>query len=152
MSGTSLISQEVADDAVYRALSLFIGDGKRFSVEDVEIGVPGLKARTVSSWIANAPENRRAPKFRDLLRIAHFLDLDGATFLSKALAPIGLGTRSLTPMPGDPAVVIAKLAVGVSKFAERGADKVYCHVDHSALEPVADEMIATLTPFSTKGR
>ncbi|MEE2740781.1 MAG: hypothetical protein VYA35_05310 [Pseudomonadota bacterium] len=144
-------SQVVADDAVYRALSLFIGDGRRYSVHDIEIGIPGLKARTVSSWIANAPENRRAPKMRDLIRIASFLGEEGVVFLSKALGVIGLGAHSLTPRPGDPGMVIATLAQGVSQFAIRGADNVYCHVDQGALEPVADELIATLVPFSSRG-
>ena len=144
-------TQEMADEAVYRALSLFIGDGRRYSVDDIEIGVPGLKARTVSSWIANSPENRRAPKARDMMRIAHFLGADGPTFLSKVYGSIGLGAHSLTPQPGDPGMVIATLAQGVSQFAIRGADNVYCHVDQGALEPVADELIATLVPFSSRG-
>lgn len=150
VSTTPYCTQDLADEAVYRALSLFIGDGRRYSVDDIEIGVPGLKARTVSSWIANSPENRRAPKARDIMRIAHFLGHDGIVFLSKIFGPIGLGAHSLTPQAGDPGVIIATLAQGVSQFAIRGADNVFCHVDQGALEPVADQMIATLVPFSSK--
>ncbi|WP_348656623.1 hypothetical protein [uncultured Sphingobium sp.] len=88
---------------------------------------------------------------RDLIRIASFLGEEGVVFLSKALGVIGLGAHSLTPRPGDPGMVIATLAQGVSQFAIRGADNVYCHVDQGALEPVADELIATLVPFSSRG-
>lgn len=140
----------MADEAVYRALSLFIGDGRRFSVDDIEIGIPGLKARTVSSWIAHSLENRRAPKGRDLLRIAHFLGDDGPTFLSKAYGPIGIGAHSLDPKPGDPGRVIATIVGAAAKFAELGADGVYCHRDKCALEPITDELIATVQPFCTQ--
>ena len=151
MSTVPYLTQEMADEAVYRALSLFIGDGRRYSVDDIEIGIPGIKARTVSSWIANSVENRRAPKARDVMRIAHFLGEDGPRFLSKVYGSIGMGAHSLSPKAGDPGVIIATLAQGVGQFAIRGADNIFCHVDHGALEPVADQMIATLVPFSSKG-
>ncbi|WP_152522367.1 hypothetical protein [Sphingobium sp. HDIP04] len=152
MSTIPFCTQEMADEAVYLALSLFIGDGRRYSVDDIEAGIPGMKARTVSSWIAHSLENRRAPKARDLLRIAHFLGKDGPLFMSKVMGRIGMGAHSLTPQPGDPGVVIATLAQGVSQFAIRGADNRFCHVDQGELEPVADHLIATLVPFSSKGR
>ena len=151
MSTIPFCTQEMADEAVYRALTLFIGDGRRYSVEDIEIGVPGLKARTVSSWIANSPDNRRAPKARDIIRIAHFLGQDGIVFLSKVYGQIGLGAHSLTPKAGDTGMIIATVAAAAAKFAELGADGVYCHRDQGVLEPVTDHLIATILPFSARG-
>lgn len=150
VSTTSYCTQDLADEAVYRALSLFIGDGRRYSVEDIEVGIPGLKSRTVSSWIASSPDNRRAPKARDIMRIAHFLGQDGIVFLSKIYGQIGLGVHSLTPKAGDPGMVIATVVAAAAKFAELGADGVYCHRDQGALEPVTDQLIATVLPFSTR--
>lgn len=152
MSDTGLISQHCANDAVHKALSIFIGDGKKHTVGDVEAGT-GIASRTVSSWIANSIENRRAPKFRDIIRIAQWLGAtDGPIFLSKALGPAGFGAHNLEPQASDPGMIIATLVTGAGHFAARGADNVFCHRDQGALEPVADEMIAALVPFSTRRR
>lgn len=153
MSLNNQLVQEVADEAVYQALSLFIGQGRRYSTADIEAGIAGMKERTVASWIANSPENRRAPKTRDVLRIAQFLgERDGSILLSKIFGCAGFGAHCLHPQPHDPGVIVATLVAGVSEFATRAADQVYCHRDQGALESVADEMIATLLPFSAKGR
>jgi len=140
-------TQEMADEAVYRALSLFIGDGRRYSVEDIEIGVPGLKARTVSSWIANSAENRRAPKARDLIRIAHFLGDDGPTFLSKVYGCVGLRVMHQTPQPNEPAVIVARLMAGAATYAELGKDGRYCHRDRPLLERATDDMMDAMSAF-----
>lgn len=142
----------MASDTIYSALSIFIGDGKKHSVLDVEAGT-GIPNRTVSSWIANSIENRRAPKMRDILRIAHWLGhRDGLILMSKMMGPLGFGAHPLRPKAGDPGAIIATLTTGAGHFAVRGADNVYCHQDHGALEPIADEMIATLLQFSSRGR
>lgn len=141
-------SPESASEAIYRALSLHIGNGKTYSVDDIHAAT-GIPARNVSAWIAGSPESRRSVKAQHLLMLCSFL---GESFTSKVLGVIGMGAHSLEPEAGSPGVIIARLINGTSQFATRGADHVYCNVDLGALEPVADDMITILQPFSTKGR
>jgi hypothetical protein len=147
VSGDALISQQAADEAVYRALSLFIGQGRRYSCDDIETGT-GIAARTVGAWIANAIENRRRPKGSHLLILQQFIGLE---LTNKLLGPIGQGGRPLQPDENEPSVVIAKLAAGVAEFAARGADGRFCHIDRAELEDDADMIIATVVPFSSRG-
>ena len=146
VSETIQLTPEAADAHIYRALSLFIGSGRRYSVDDIETGT-GIPARTVSAWVANAIENRRRPKGSHLLILQQFI---GIELTNKLLAPIGQGGRSLNPEPNDPGVVVAKLSAGLHEFAQRAVDGVYCHIDKGELEPEADMIIATMTPFASR--
>lgn len=146
VSNDHLISTAGVDDEIARAIGLFMGRGRRFSVADVAEGT-GLGARSLQSYIASG-EDRRTPSYEVLFTLMQFF---GPQFTSKVLGWIGQGAHSLTPEPGDPGMVIATLAQGVSQFAIRGADNHFCHLDQGALEPVADELIATLVPFSSRG-
>lgn len=146
VSGTPLITQQGADDAVYRALSLFIGSGRRFSCDDIETGT-GIPVRTVGSWIANAVENRRRPKAAHMLILQQFV---GIELTNKLLGSIGQGGRSLTPDDQAPGMVVAKLSAGLQEFAQRAADGIYDHVDRAELEDDADMIIATVTPFASR--
>ncbi|PTQ12937.1 hypothetical protein CLG96_02000 [Sphingomonas oleivorans] len=147
-SHTALISPEAADDHIHRTLGLFIGQGRRFSVEDIETGT-GIPARTVSGWIANAVENRRRPKGGHLMILCHFI---GVEFTNKLLGAVGQGARDLNPAEDAPASVVSKLVSGAAEFAKRGLDGRYCHTDRGELEDDADEMIMILTPFSSRAR
>lgn len=145
MSNEGLISTAGVDDEIARAVGLFMGRGRRFSVADVAM-VTGINARTLQSYIASN-EDRRTPSYEQLFTLMQFF---GPQFTSKVLGWIGQGAHSLTPEATDPGMVIATLAQGVSQFAIRGADNHFCHVDQGELEPVADQLIATLVPFSSK--
>ncbi|AYJ87643.1 hypothetical protein D3Y57_19090 [Sphingomonas paeninsulae] len=138
----------VAGDHIHRTLGLFIGRGRKYQCSDIETGT-GIPERTVSAWLASDPLERRAPKGWHLLTLCGFL---GEVFTSKIIGLVGQGAHSLDPEANAPGVIIAQLIGGTAEFAIRGADHIYCNVDRGALEPVADQMIATLTPFSTKGR
>jgi hypothetical protein len=148
VSGAALISPEVADDHIYRTIGLFVGQGRRFSVEDIEAGTR-IPARTVSGWIANAVENRRRPKGHHMLMLVQFL---GVEFTNKLLGPVGQGGRDLNPAPDEPSVVVARLVENATEFAKRAVDGVFCHRDHAELENPADVIIATMLPFSSRGR
>jgi len=148
VSDIPLPTQDAADAHIARALSLFMGDQRKHSVSEVSLAT-GIKSRTLWSWIAANPIDRSTIPGDKLLVLMGFL---GTEFTSKVLSIIGQGAHSLQAEHGQPAVVIAKLVTGVAEFAQRGSDNRFCHVDESALEPVADDMIEILTPFSTKGR
>ena len=47
---------------------------------------------------------------------------------------------------------VAITPAGVAEFAARGADGVFCHIDRAELEDDADMIIATVTPFASRGR
>lgn len=145
MSNDRMISTLGVDDEIARAIGLFMGRGRLLSVNDVATGT-GINARTLQSYIASN-EDRRTPSYEHLFTLMQFF---GTPFTSKVLGWIGQGAHSLTPQAGDPGIIIATLVGGAAQFAARGADNEYCHVDHGALEAVADEMIATLVPFSSK--
>lgn len=140
------ISPEAADEAVHRALTLFIGRGRAWSVTDIEAGT-GIPVSTVQKWITPDPLERRRPKGCHLLLIAQFV---GVAFTDKLLGPIGQGGRDLDAREGTPGHVIAHLAAGGAAFAEAGADGRFDHIDHGRLEPIADDMIQILTPFASK--
>ena len=151
VADSRLISTERAEEAIYHALQLFVGRGRAFSTSDLATSLTAaghpVEARTVASWIAGNPADRRTPPSDVLLKLCHHL---GPSFTSKVLAPTGQGAHSLSAVDGTPAEIIAKLAEGSAQFAIRGIDGVYCNVDHGALESVADGMIEILTPFSSK--
>jgi len=145
-----LLSDDAADEAVYRALTLFIGRGKRFSVEDIETGTNRLiTASTVSKWITPNVGERRRPRGSCLLLLCQFI---GVEFTNKLLGPIGQGGRDLNPTPDAPAAVVATLMAGASEFAAKAVDGRYCHQDCGELEDDADQMIQILTPFSSRGK
>lgn len=147
MSNDPAFDDDRVASEIHRAISLRMGRGREYSVEDVGTGTK-IPARTLASYIA-AGDNRRTPSGPALLRLMGFF---GAEFTTKVLSLVGMGAFYLEPEPNDPAIVIATLVEGASHFARRGADRVYCHNDQGALEPIADEMIATLTPFSSRSR
>lgn len=151
VSDRRLISTESAKDAIARALSLNMGQGRRHSISDVASATrlpdedeERCKAR-LYSYIRET--DRRTPPGDVLLRLCDFF---GPDFTSKVLGDVGQGAHYLEPRPGEPGYVIARLAKGTGEFAWRGADHRYCHVDRGHLEPVADEMIQILQPFSSK--
>lgn len=139
--------QDHAND-IFRALTLCMGRGREFSVDDVEMGT-GIKGRTLNSYIAADPDARKVPSGDKLLRLMSFF---GTPFTTKLIARGGMGAFNLVPQPGDPEEIIATLMDTTHEFTRRGLDRVYCNNDQGALEPVADKAIAILTPFSSKAR
>lgn len=146
MTNSTLIAPEEADAAVWRALTLFIGRGRRYSVEDVATGT-GIPGNTIAKWLTPDPLQRRRPKGCHLLLVAQFI---GVAFTNKLLGPIGQGGRELEAADDAPGRVIARLAAASAKFAELGADGAFDHVDRGKLEPFADDMIEVITPFSSR--
>ena len=146
MTNVSLPLHDCVSPHVHRAISLFMGHGRRFSVEEVA-SATGINARTLYSYIAADPQDRRSPSADRILMLCGFF---GAEFTSKLLSIVGQAAHDLHPNSKEPAVVIANLVNGAAAFAQRGADQRFCHIDQAALEPVADEMIQILEPFSTR--
>ncbi len=147
MSNDRLISPDRAGNAVADALRLFVGRGRRFSVDDVSDGT-GIPVRTLRSYVATG-EERRTPPSDTLLVLASFL---GRDFTARLLSDIGQGTFDLDPEPGAPGYVIATLMKVASVFAELGMDQVFCNGDKGKLAPLADLAVSVLIPFTSKGR
>lgn len=151
MSDQRLISTASAEEAIYHALQLFVGRGRAWSCEDLATALTAggheTKGRTVQSWIAGDPGERRTPPSDVLLKLFQLLD---RPFTAKVLGAIGQGAYSTAPLHLLPPQVIAVLSEGLSEFAVRGIDGIYCNVDQGELERFADKMIEVLTPFSTK--
>lgn len=144
VSDRSLISTDSARDAIARAIDLQLGEGRRYSFAEGELGT-GIKRTTLYSYVRT--NDRHVPPGDVLLQLCHFL---GASFTAKLLGPIGQGAHSLSAVSGTPAEIIAALSDGTAQFAIRGVDGVYCNIDQGQLEAVADRMIEILTPFSSK--
>jgi len=144
VSNDSMISPDQADDVIFRALSLIMGRGRKFSVEDVELGT-GIPARTLSAMIAADVGARRRPKGQHLLMLCQFF---GTSFTERLLAPIGQGATDLDPTSDAPCKVVATLMRGAAEFADRAADGQFCHRDRGDLADDAVEMIQILTPFA----
>lgn len=148
MTNYPLPAQEVAAQQICRALGMYMGQGRRWTVEEVS-GATGIKSRTLWSYIQADPGERSTVPGDKLLILCGFF---GAEFTSKVLGVIGQGAHDMEPDSKAPGMVIANLVGGAAVFAELGADNVFDHRDQAKLEPIADTLIATLTPFSTKGR
>lgn len=147
MTGGAIITPELADAAIYRALSLFMGDGRKFSVEDVAIGT-SIPARTLYGFVASGPEDRRRPKGWHLLTLQQFF---GVAFTDKLLSPIGQGGRSLEAEEGSPGVVMAHLTRDLAQIAGCGVNGAWNHTHERQLEKAADDAILILTPLSSLG-
>lgn len=145
MTDIPLIEQDCAASSIVRALGLFMGNGRRHSVAEVS-EMTGIPTRTLSSYIASGFD-RRTPTADKMLVLMHAL---GPEFSSKLLSAIGQGAHDLVMKHQQPNVVIATLAGGTAMLAEMAADGTLDHRERLALEPVADEIIQTLLPFSTR--
>lgn len=147
MSNETLISPDCASTAIAQSIGLFIGRGRKFSVDEAAAGT-GIAARTIRSYIASG-EERRAPSSENLLILSHFL---GRDFTARLLGNIGQGSFDLDPAPGAPGHVIATLVKVASVFADLGSDQIFCNIDKGKLSPLADLAVSVLIPFTTKGR
>lgn len=144
MSNDRMLTPEAADDHVHRTLSLFMGRGRRFSVEEVSIGT-GIADRTLSAMIAASPEARRRPSACHILMLASFF---GVEFTERLLAPIGQGARDLDPAADAPGAIVATLITGAAEFARAGQDGAFCNRDRHELADDAASMIRILEPFT----
>jgi len=143
VTNSTMISPEAAEEALCRAVGLFMGRGRAHSVEEVSIGT-GIPARTLSAMIAQGGD-RRCPSGCNLLLLASFF---GVAFTDRLLGAIGQGARDLEPTADAPGVVIATLMAGAAEFAKAGADGRFCHVDRGDLADDAAMMIQILEPFT----
>lgn len=140
-----LIEQDCASQQIARAIGLFVGAGRKYSVAEVAIGT-GIPSRTVSSYIASG-EDRRTPSSDKLLVLMHFL---GIEFSSKVLGCIGIGAHDIEVKHDRPGAVIATLAAATALIAEMATDGTIDHRERAQLEPVADKVIATMQSFATR--
>lgn len=143
MTNESMISPDVAEEAICRAIGLLMGRGRQHSVEDVALATR-IPPRTLSAMIASGGD-RRCPSGCNLLLLCSFF---GVEFTDRVLGTIGQGARDLDPAADAPAVVISKLMTGAAEFARAGADGRYCHVDRAELRDDAVMMIQLLEPFA----
>lgn len=66
MSDNTLIEQDCASQQIARAIGLFMGAGRKYSVADVSLGT-NIPSRTLSGYIASG-EDRRTPSADKLRR------------------------------------------------------------------------------------
>lgn len=143
-----LLSPEAADAHVFRCLSLLIGRGKRFSVNDVHIGT-GIPARTISSWLA-AGEDRREPKAHHLLLLFGFF---GIEFSSKVLGQVGQIARHIDPADSmKPAQIVGEVLSALAVLGQAATDNRIDHTEAPACRDAADRIIAAVVPLSSVAR
>jgi hypothetical protein len=90
VSDNTLIEQDCASQQIARAIGLFMGAGRKYSVADVSLGT-NIPSRTLSGYIASG-EDRRTPSADKLLVLMHFF---GIEFASKVLGVVGMGAHDL---------------------------------------------------------
>lgn len=145
MSDNTLIEQDCASQQIARAIGLFMGAGRKYSVADVSLGT-NIPSRTLSGYIASG-EDRRTPSADKLLVLMHFF---GIEFASKVLGVVGMGAHTLVVKHERPGAVIATLCGATAMIADMAADGVIDHRERAQLEPIADKVIATLQPYATR--
>lgn len=137
-----LVSRVLAGETFARALRLYVGQGRRYSVKELARGI-GITDRTIEAWLASpGSTDWREPKLHHLLSVAKFLQ--DAVHVSDWLVLAGFGAFALpdagplntvsamTTATGAADAVVARLADG-----DCSAD------DTRHLRPVGLAMIAT---------
>jgi hypothetical protein len=134
-----LVSRNAHGEKVQKALRLFVGNRRRYSVKELSNGT-GVPDRMIESAMCD-PESPdwRQLKPEYLASIAKFL---GASFASVYLELSGLGAFELMdgqiPLPG---VFAAQDAADTAEIAQRAADGVFDEEDCVALREVGQREI-----------
>lgn len=145
MSNARLLSQDCASAHVAHCIGLFIGRGRLYSVSDVSAAT-GISARTISSWVAGAPEDRRCPSGDALLVLCGFL---GRPFVARLISPVGMGAIDLEH--GDrlePTHPLSSLLGLVAQMARYAEDNIIDHREDAPVRDVMDQVIAICLPYS----
>lgn len=134
-----LVSRIEGREAVRRALRLYVGRGRRYSVKQLSNGT-GVPDRKIEAAMCE-PDN---PDFRplaheDLMSISRFL---GAGFTNEWIAPAHQGAFDLPdeglPRPGD---VVAESAEDHAQLANAARDGEFCERDQPKLRVIGEEQI-----------
>lgn len=94
-----LVSREEIREKVRKALNLYVGRGRRFSVDELSAGAGVPKRCVQAATTLITDENYRPLSLENLASIGKFL---GAPFVSAVLEPCGLGAFELSgqiPLP-----------------------------------------------------
>jgi hypothetical protein len=89
-NNTPLVSRDDVVGPLRKALSIYVGIGKRYSVKELCRGT-GVDARVIETWQSSG-EDYREPKLSAILSVAKFL---GPDFTADILAIVGQGAFAL---------------------------------------------------------
>jgi hypothetical protein len=146
---TPIISRTRLDMAVHDMLRLFVGRGREWRVPDLA-AASGVAARKIECARCEPGDPEHRPLDRE--ELASVMSVLGAKAQSVILSLMGTGAHDLVALEMDPAALLGLLMEGGTEFVKRGVDGVFCNGDRGDLRPWADQMIAALTPFSSKAR
>jgi hypothetical protein len=148
-----LVSRNTLRHAISKALNLYCGRGRRYTVKELS-NATGVPDRIIESAKLN-PDN---PDFRplreeNLASISKFL---GVPFVSMWLETMGLGAYELMngepPLPG---ILAASDAADTAEIVQRASDGVFDAEDCEALKAVGQREIQrglTLVSLTPGGR
>lgn len=134
-----LVSRNSLRDAIRKALDLYVGRGRRYTVKELS-NATGVPDRIIESAKLDADD----PDFRplreeSLMSVGKFL---GAPFVSVWLETMGLGAFELMdgqiPLPG---VFAAQDAADTAEIVSRAADGEFDAEDREALKVVGHREI-----------
>lgn len=152
-NNTLLVSRNMLRHAISKALNLYVGRGRRYTVKELS-NATGVPDRIIESAKLD-PEN---PDFRplreeNLASISMFL---GAPFVSMWLETMGFGAYELTddepPLPG---ILAASDAADTAEIVSRAADGEFDAEDREALRAVGHREIRrgiTLVSMGSGGK
>lgn len=133
-----LVSREHAGNEIGKALRLFVGRGRRYSVKQLSNG-SGVKDRVIECAMCSADNVDYRPLPLDaLLSIASFL---GAGFTNEWLGVAGQGAFDLPENEPDPGELAADNSDDNATIVRAAVDGEFCDNERKDLKVVGSRMV-----------
>lgn len=145
-----IISRSAAWEAFRDALRMFVGKGKRYSVQQAATG-SGVAYRMIQAFMAPIDSTDwRKPDLEEVLSLASFI---GPEFTSEVLHCASQGAFWL-PEADDlsPGALAADLAEGAAKVTRAAADNDFNRDERRDLRPVGRALMVVGAQLEAQGR
>jgi hypothetical protein len=144
-----LVSRNAARDAIAKALKLYVGRGRRYSVKELANGT-GIKDRVIECAMAGAADTEcRSTPPEALLSIALFL---GADFTNKWLQLAAQGAFDLPDDEPDPGALAADNSDDNAAVTRAAIDGVFDQAERKVLPLVGARMMTRGAQLVATGR
>lgn len=132
-----VVSQDTAQTSLMSALNLFVGRGKRYSVEDVA-EASGVCARTIDSY-------RRGDAMPSIERYQSLCAVLGQAFFAATVKHMPFEVRSTDPSDITPPQLLTELLSASGSLATFLEDGRVDHMEKAQLKPILADLRERIT-------
>lgn len=144
------ISRDAAWDRWHRAMMLFVGKGKRHTVDEARKGT-GISASVVYGWLAGpTSQDWRNPHLGHVLSVMGFLGPEFSTEIVKLASQGAFWLPDTDETP--PGVVAADLSEDTAAVTRAAADGKFDAAERRALGPVGRHLMVVGAQLELAGR